>query len=62
MWVLVIVILSTVAGTDKTTVLEKYDTYNECYHEQVRISAAMEEAYPGDHTFTLECHWNPPQV
>mgnify|MGYP001614615848 FL=1 len=62
MWILVIVMLSAVAGIDRTTVLEKYDTYEECRDAQAHVSAGMVKAYPDDHTFTIECRQKPPQV
>lgn len=49
MWILLIV---TLFGA---TVLEKYTTYEECDSEKVRISKALQEAYPGETDFKLEC-------
>lgn len=62
MWTLVIVMLGAIIGNDKVTVLEKYETYEECREAQATVSVGMVKAYPGDTSFIIECRWKPPQV
>ena len=58
MWVLVIVILNIVPGLERVTVLEKYDTRDECEIERSRIAYEMAKAYPGEETFLIACRFD----
>jgi len=55
MWILVIVLLSTVPGLDKTLRLETYATAQECQSERNRIGYEMAAAYPYDRDFVIAC-------
>ena len=56
MWVLLII---TLFGS---TYLEKYTTQSECESERVRITQALQDAYPGDESFKLICRANGSKV
>lgn len=55
MWFLIIVLLNTVPGLDKITVLQTYPTYQECQIERNRIGYEMAAAYPYDRDFVIAC-------
>lgn len=62
MWVLVFIILTPVAGIDKTILLETYPSLEVCESEKGRIMVEMNKAYPGDPTWTLACLLTPKGV
>jgi hypothetical protein len=55
MWLLVMVLLTEVSGLSGVTVLNKFETYEECLVERDRIGYAMAEAYPYERDFVIEC-------
>ena len=55
MWILVIVLLSSVPGLDKIMRLETYATAQECQSERNRIGYEMAAAYPYDRDFVIAC-------
>ena len=59
MWVLLIVLLNIVPGLERSSVLEKYHTADECEVARDRVGLAMAEAYPYDHDFVIVCEYRP---
>ena len=59
MWVLLIVLLNTVPGLERSSVLEKYHTADECEVARDRVGLAMAEAYPNENTFLIVCEYRP---
>lgn len=55
MWYLIFIIL--IDNEQHKYKLEAYVTQEECKAEQARIFEAMTIAYPGDHTFSLDCKY-----
>ena len=55
MWILVIVLLSSMPGLDKIMKLETYATAQECQTERNRIGYEMAAAYPYDRDFVIAC-------
>jgi hypothetical protein len=58
MWLLVMVLLIEVPGLGGVTLLNKFNTYEECKAERDRIGYAMAEAYPNERDFVIECRLN----
>lgn len=54
-WVLLMVLVTPVAGFSPAYFLNKFDTFEECQSEQKRISADMATAYTGDTSYRIEC-------
>jgi hypothetical protein len=59
MWILVIVLLSSMPGLDKIMKLETYVTAQECQTERNRIGYEMAAAYPYDRDFVIACQLSP---
>jgi hypothetical protein len=59
MWILVIVLLSSMPGLDKIMRLETYVTAQECQTERNRIGFEMAAAYPYDRDFVIACQLSP---
>jgi len=54
-WLLLMIILTPVSGISSTTLLNTFDSKEECVIEKERISGDMSKSYPGDKTFGIEC-------
>ena len=59
MWMLVIILLNTVAGISPVTLLKTYPTSQECHSERDRVSDEMAKAYPGEGDFEIACRLDP---
>lgn len=59
MWLLVIVLIPTVPGFDRATLLETLHTEHECIELRTIVIEGMAQAYPGDHTYSIECRYKP---
>lgn len=57
MWLLLIVLLTTVPGTNRATVLNTFATYEACKPERDRVGFEMAEAYPGENDFLIVCEY-----
>lgn len=55
MWLLLMIVLTSVPGVSHTTVLETYRSRDECLSERERITAALQQSYPDDRDFFLVC-------
>ncbi len=55
-WVLFMVFLVPIPGFGKYNFVHEYTTAEECQTEKIRILPDMRASYPGDTSFTLECH------
>jgi hypothetical protein len=58
-WLLIMVLLNTVPGLEKITVLNTFTTSEECQSERNRIGFEMAEAYPYERDFVIACRLNP---
>ena len=54
MWYLLIVFLQLNWGN---TVLDKFDTLDDCTTAQQSIAKSMAQSYPGDQTFEIVCRY-----
>ena len=57
MWLLLIVLLTTVSGIDRATVLNTFPSYEACKPERDRVGFEMAEAYPGENDFVIVCEF-----
>lgn len=55
MWVLLLIFLAPSGTYGEATVLARFATQAACQDERNRIGFLMAEAYPLEHTFTIEC-------
>ncbi|MBY0248198.1 MAG: hypothetical protein K2Q17_11080 [Nitrospiraceae bacterium] len=55
MWLLVIVLLAAPIGIRPVTVLNTFETYEDCKPERDRVGFAMAESYPYENTFRIVC-------
>ncbi len=55
MWILLFVLLTPVAGMDRTYALETYPTRALCEAERTRVTSEMQISYPNDTTWELRC-------
>jgi hypothetical protein len=62
MWLLIMILLNTVPGLEKITVLNTFTTSEECQSERNRIGFEMAAAYPNDRDFVIACRLNPKQI
>jgi len=58
MWFLLIVLLGSVPGVDRVTVLNTFPTYEACQPERNRVGFEMAEAYPGENDFRIVCEFH----
>ena len=58
MWMLVIILLSSVPGINPIIVLKTFATLEECRTERNRVGFEMAEAYPYDRDFVIACQLN----
>ncbi len=61
MWLLIMVLLNTMPGLEKITVLNTFATSEECQTERSRIGFEMAAAYPYERDFVIACRLNPKQ-
>lgn len=61
MWLLLMVLLHTVPGLEKITVLNTCATSEECQSERSRRDFEMAAAYPYERDFVIACRLNPKQ-
>ncbi len=57
MWFLLLILLATVPGANKVTVLNTFYTYEACQPERNRIGFAMAESYPYENDFIIVCNF-----
>jgi hypothetical protein len=57
MWFLLFVLLTTVPGFGRVTVLNTFATYEACQPERNRVGFEMAEAYPGENDFVIVCEF-----
>ena len=62
MWFLLIVLLNDTPGFERVTVIEKYNTAEECQIERNRIGFEMAAAYPYEREFIIVCEYRPTKV
>ncbi len=62
MWLLIMILLNTVPGLEKITVLNTFTTSEECQSERNRIGFEMAAAYPYERDFVIACRLNPRQI
>jgi hypothetical protein len=62
MWLLIMILLNTVPGLEKITVLNTFSTPEECQSERNRIGFEMAAAYPYERDFVIACRMNPKQI
>ena len=55
MWLLVIVLLMPVSHINQVTVLNTFRTYEGCIAERNRIRDEMQQSYPDDTDYAVEC-------
>ncbi len=58
MWFLIMVLLNTVPGLDRVTILHTYGSFQECQIERNRVGFEMAQAYPHDRDFVIDCQLN----
>jgi len=59
MWILVMVLLAPPSGFAPIQRLAAFDTESECRERQQDVITGMTEAYPEDHSFSIECRLMP---
>ena len=59
MWLLIMVLLNTVPGLEKITVLNTFATPEERQSERNRVGFEMAAAYPYERDFVIACRLNP---
>jgi hypothetical protein len=59
MWLLVLVLIPAVQGFDRVTLLETLQTESECNALRTIVIEGMVQAYPDDHTYSIECRYKP---
>lgn len=57
MWFLLIILLASAPSLDRTTVLNRFATYEECKPERDRIGFEMAESYPHENDFHIVCEF-----
>jgi hypothetical protein len=57
MWFLLIVLLTPPLGFDRATVLNSFETYEDCKPERDRIGFEMAENYPYENDFRIVCEF-----
>jgi hypothetical protein len=62
MWLLIMILLNTVPGLEKITVLNTFSSSEECQSERNRIGFEMAAAYPYERDFVIACRLNPKQI
>ena len=62
MWLLIMILLNTVPGLEKISVLNTFTTSEECQSERNRIGFEMAAAYPYERDFVMACRLNPKQI
>jgi hypothetical protein len=62
MWLLIMILLNTVPGLEKITVLNTFTTSEECQSERNQIGFEMAAAYPYERDFVIACRLNPRQI
>jgi hypothetical protein len=62
MWLLIMILLNTVPGLEKITLLNTFTTSEECQSERNRIGFEMAAAYPYERDFVIACRLNPKQI
>ena len=62
MWLLIMILLHTVPGLEKITVLNMFTTSEECQSERNRIGFELAAAYPYERDFVIACRLNPKQI
>ena len=62
MWLLIMILLNTVPGLEKITVLNTFTTSEECQSERNRIGFELAAAYPYERDFVIACRLNPKQI
>ena len=55
MWILFLIL--SLPSTPGETRINQFDTYDECFHERVRLHHEMQESYPGDTDFRFVCRF-----
>ena len=55
MWLLLIVLLAPPSGIDRVTVLNAFESYEDCKPERDRIGFEMAESYPNENDFRIVC-------
>jgi hypothetical protein len=56
-WFLLIVLLAPPSGIDRVTVLNTFETYEDCQPERNRIGFEMAESYPYENDFRIVCEF-----
>jgi hypothetical protein len=59
MWVVLMILLNTVPGLERTYVLNTFDTQEECQSERNRIGFDMAASHPYERDFIIVCQLNP---
>jgi hypothetical protein len=59
MWFLLIVLLNVVPGFSPNTLLNTYETVEECQRERNRVGFEMAAAYPYERDFVIVCETSP---
>lgn len=54
-WILAIILNIPVYGVQSVTPLNKFDDIQVCWSERDRVRTGMQEAYPGDTSYRIEC-------
>lgn len=57
MWLLLIVLFTSLPGINRITVLESFATYEKCQQERNRVGFEMAESYPHENDFRIECEF-----
>ena len=57
MWLLLMVLLAPPVGVNRATVLNSFETYEDCQPERNRIGFEMAESYPHDSDFRIVCEF-----
>lgn len=57
MWFLLIILLAPPVGVNRATVLNAFETYEDCQPERNRIGFEMAESYPYDSDFRIVCEF-----
>jgi len=57
MWLLLIVLLTPLPGSNGVSVLNTFTTYEECQPERNRIELEMAESYPYENDFRIVCEF-----
>ena len=62
MWFLLMILLAPPLGVNPATVLNTFETYEDCQPERNRVGFEMAESYPYDSDFRIVCEFRDNEI